>query len=198
MGNLRSVQKALERVGAEGLITSEPSAAEEAAGLILPGVGAFPRAMANLGDLGLDELLRERVAARVPLLGVCLGLQLLFEESVELGGAQGLGFLPGRVERLEAGGRKLPHIGWNLVTFRRPSALTAGLPPATPFYHVHSFAPLPAREEDVVGTSEYAGPFVSVVDRPPIYGVQFHPEKSSGAGLRLLENFARICARVAA
>jgi glutamine amidotransferase len=143
-------------------------------------------------------VLRERVAAGVPTLGVCLGLQLLFESSVELGGAAGLGFLPGRVEQLEADGRKLPHIGWNLVTFRRPSALTEGLPPAAPFYHVHSFAPAPARAGDVVGTSEYARPFVSVVDRPPLYGVQFHPEKSSAVGLRLLGNFARVCARVAA
>ena len=198
MGNRRSVEKALARVGARPQITDDHDAIRAADGLVVPGVGAFPRAMANLGDLGLDELLRERVAAGVPLLGVCLGLQLLFEESIELGGAQGLGFLPGRVDQLEASGRKLPHIGWNLVTFRRPSALTEGLPPATPFYHVHSFAPVPARKEEVVGTSEYAGPFVSVVDRPPIYGVQFHPEKSSGAGLRLLANFARVCARVAA
>jgi len=198
MGNRRSVEKALARVDARPKITDDHDAIRAADGLVVPGVGAFPRAMANLVDLGLDEVLRERVAAGVPLLGVCLGLQLLFEESVELGGAQGLGFLPGRVDQLDAGGRKLPHIGWNLVTFRRPSALTEGLPPATPFYHVHSFAPVPAREEDIVGTSEYAAPFVSVVDRPPIYGVQFHPEKSSGAGLRLLENFARVCTRVAA
>jgi len=198
MGNRRSVEKALARVGAEPTITNDHEAIRAADGLIVPGVGAFPRAMANLAALGLDELLRERVAAGVPTLGVCLGLQLLFDDSVERGGAAGLGLLPGRVEQLEAGGRKLPHIGWNLVTFRRPSALTEGLPAATPFYHVHSFAPVPAREEDVVGTSEYAAPFVSVVDRPPLYGVQFHPEKSSEAGLRLLANFTGVCARVTA
>jgi imidazole glycerol-phosphate synthase subunit HisH len=198
MGNRRSVEKALARVGAAPVITRDHEALRSADGLVVPGVGAFPRAMANLAELGLDEVLRERVAAGVPTLGVCLGLQLLFERSVELGGAAGLGFLPGRVEELDADGRKLPHIGWNLVTFRRPSALTEGLPPATPFYHVHSFAPVPGRAEDVVGTSEYARPFVSVVDRPPLYGVQFHPEKSSAAGLRLLDNFARVCARVAA
>jgi glutamine amidotransferase len=192
------VEKALARVGAAPVITRDHDGIRAADGLVLPGVGAFPRAMANLAELGLDELLRERVAAGTPLLGVCLGLQLLFEHSVELGGAAGLGLLPGRVEQLEAGRRKLPHIGWNLVTFRRRSPLTEGLPPATPFYHVHSFAPVPARSEDVVGTSEYETPFVSVVDRPPLYGVQFHPEKSSGAGLRLLENFAGVCARVAA
>jgi imidazole glycerol-phosphate synthase subunit HisH len=198
MGNRRSVEKALARVGARPVITRDHEAIRAADGLVVPGVGAFPRAMANLADLGLDDLLRERVAAGVPTLGVCLGLQLLFDESVELGGAAGLGLLPGRVEPLQVDGRKLPHIGWNLVTFRRPSVLTEGLPPATPFYHVHSFAPMPAREEDVVGTSEYAAPFVSVVDRPPLYGVQFHPEKSSGAGLRLLENFTSVCTRVAA
>jgi glutamine amidotransferase len=198
MGNRRSVEKALARVGADPVITRDHDVIRASDGLVVPGVGAFPRAMANLGELGLDELLRERLGEGVPTLGVCLGLQLLFDESVELGGAAGLGLLPGRVEQLEAGGRKLPHIGWNLVTFRRPSALTEGLPPATAFYHVHSFAPVPAREEDIVGTSEYATPFVSVVDRPPLYGVQFHPEKSSGAGLRLLENFTGVCARVAA
>jgi glutamine amidotransferase len=194
MGNRRSVEKALARVGGDPLITRDHEAIRASDGVVVPGVGAFPRAMANLAELGLDELLRERVAEGVPTLGVCLGMQLLFDESVELGGATGLGLLPGRVEQLDGGGRKLPHIGWSLVTFRRPSALTEGLPAATPFYHVHSFAPVPAREEDVVGTSEYATPFVSVVDRPPLYGVQFHPEKSSGAGLRLLENFMQVCA----
>jgi len=198
MGNRRSVEKALHRVGAEPTITNDHDAIRAAHGLVVPGVGAFPRAMANLAELGLDDLLRERLAEGVPTLGVCLGMQLLFDESVELGGAAGLGFLPGRVQQLAADGRKLPHIGWNLVTFRRPSALTEGLPPATPFYHVHSFAPVPAREHDVVGTSEYAAPFVSMVDRPPLYGVQFHPEKSSEAGLRLLANFTEVCARVAA
>ena len=198
MGNRRSVEKALQRVGADPIITADHDEIRAADGLVVPGVGAFPRAMSNLAELGLDELLGERVAAGVPTLGVCLGLQVLFDESVELGGAAGLGLLPGRVEQLPADGRKLPHIGWNLVTFSRPSALTEGLPPATPFYHVHTFAPVPARAEDIVGWSDYGAPFVSVVDRPPLYGVQFHPEKSSGAGLRLLENFTGVCARVAA
>jgi glutamine amidotransferase len=198
MGNRRSVEKALARVGAEPTITNDHAVIRAADGLVVPGVGAFPRAMANLADLGLDDLLRERLAAGVPTLGVCLGLQLFFDTSVEMGGTAGLGLLPGTVQALAATGRKLPHIGWNLVTFRRPSALTEGLPPTAPFYHVHSFAPVPARDEDVVGTSEYAAPFVSVVDRPPLYGVQFHPEKSSEAGLQLLANFAGVCARVAA
>ena len=118
MGNRRSVEKALARVGAAPTITNDHEVIRAADGLVVPGVGAFPRAMANLAELGLDELLREQVDAGVPTLGVCLGMQLLFDESVERGGATGLGFLPGRVEQLEAGGRKLPHIGWNLVTLR--------------------------------------------------------------------------------
>jgi glutamine amidotransferase len=125
-------------------------------------------------------------------------MQLLFDGSVELGGAAGLGLLPGRVEPLEAGDLKVPHIGWNLVRFERPSPLTAGLPDECAFYHVHTFAPVPAEPGDVLGRSEYGTSFVSAVARDPLFGVQFHPEKSSTHGLRLLENFAAICARVAA
>jgi imidazole glycerol-phosphate synthase subunit HisH len=199
MGNRRSVEKALERVGAEPLLTADHAALRSADGLVLPGVGAFPQAMRNLRDLGLDELLAERVEAGVPLLGICLGMQLLFERSVELGGAEGLGLLAGGVERLPAPGLKLPHIGWNLVRFRRPSAITAGLPEAAAFYHVHTFAPVPARAEEIVGVSDYGGPFASVVADPerPLYGVQFHPEKSSAHGLALLGSFVDACAPVA-
>jgi imidazole glycerol-phosphate synthase subunit HisH len=199
MGNRRSVEKALARVGATPVISSDHEELRAADGLILPGVGAFPRAMANLRERGLDELMAERRAAGVPLLGLCLGLQLLFAESVELAGGAGLGLLPGRVVRVvPPPGGKLPHIGWNLVTFRRESELTVGLPEATPFYHVHSFAPEPADPDDVLGTSEYGSTFVSVVARPPLYGAQFHPEKSSVHGLALLHNFAAICGRVPA
>jgi glutamine amidotransferase len=154
--------------------------------------------MRNLRALRLDELLPERVGAGVPLLGICLGMQLLFDRSVELGGAEGLGVLAGTVERLRAGGRKLPHIGWNLVRFRRPSALTAALPEAAAFYHVHSFTPVPENDDEVVGLSDYGGPFASVVAHPerPLFGVQFHPEKSSGHGLALLRAFVGVCERV--
>jgi glutamine amidotransferase len=196
MGNRRSVEKALERVGAEPRVTRDHAELRAADGLVLPGVGAFPQAMRNLRELGLDELLRERVDAGAPLLGICLGMQLLFERSVELGGAEGLGLLTGGVERLPAPGLKLPHIGWNLVRFRRPSAITADLPEAAAFYHVHTFAPVPDRAEEVVGVSDYGGPFASVVadlDRA-LYGVQFHPEKSSAHGLTLLGSFVRACA----
>ncbi|HEV3284608.1 MAG TPA: imidazole glycerol phosphate synthase subunit HisH [Solirubrobacteraceae bacterium] len=194
MGNRRSVEKALEHVGARASVGSDLATLRSADGLVLPGVGAFPRAMQRIRELGLDELLRERIAAGTPVLGVCLGMQLAFESSTEQGGSEGLGMIPGEVRELQAGALKLPHIGWNDVTFAKPgSALLADLPPSCAFYHVHSFAPVPASREDVLGTAEYGAPFVSAVEHGSFYGVQFHPEKSSAAGLRLLANFARIC-----
>ena len=194
MGNRRSVEKALEHIGARASVTAEEERLRRADGLVLPGVGAFPRAMRNLGELGLDELLRERLAAGTPVLGICLGLQLAFERSSEQGGAAGLGIVAGEVRPLDAADLKLPHIGWNEVRFARPqSRLIVDLPRACAFYHVHSFAPVPASSEQVLGVAEYGAPFVTAVEAPPFYGVQFHPEKSSAAGLRLLANFARIC-----
>jgi imidazole glycerol-phosphate synthase subunit HisH len=193
MGNLRSVEKAFERVGADVAITSDHAVARAAAGIVLPGVGAFPRAMERIMELRLDELLAERIEAGVPLLGICLGLQLLFESSDELGGASGLGFLPGVVGGLDAPGLKVPHIGWAEVRWRRESPLTEGIEAGTPFYFVHSFTPRPAAE-DVLGTAEYGSAFACAAERGNVFGVQFHPEKSSAAGLRLLSNFARICA----
>ncbi|HEY3192727.1 MAG TPA: imidazole glycerol phosphate synthase subunit HisH [Solirubrobacterales bacterium] len=193
MGNLRSVEKALERVGAEAEITSERAAAESADGVILPGVGAFPRAMERVRELGLDELVAGRIDAGVPVLGICLGLQLLFESSVENEGGSGLSLLGGVVAPLEANGYKVPHIGWSPVRWAHDSRLTPGLGDETPFYFVHSFAPRPAAEADVLGTAAYGGRFACAVERPPLYGVQFHPEKSSSAGLGLLANFVGIC-----
>jgi imidazole glycerol-phosphate synthase subunit HisH len=198
MGNRRSVEKALERVGARPVLTGDHVALRAADGLVVPGVGAFPEAMRRLSARGLDELVIERAAARIPVLGICLGMQLLFDSSVERGGAAGLRLLAGAVGRLDPRGAKLPHIGWNQVRWRRGSALTAGLPDPCAFYHVHSFVARPADDHDVVGESEYGEPFASVVGRDPVYGVQFHPEKSSAAGLGLLANFAAICSRVAA
>jgi imidazole glycerol-phosphate synthase subunit HisH len=197
MGNLRSVEKALERVGASATITSDPEPARAADGLILPGVGAFPAAMARVRDLRLEALIAERLEAGTPVLGICLGLQLLFSASVENEGAGGLGLLTGEVTPLEAPGLKVPHIGWSPVRWERESLLTDGIESESPFYFVHSFAPRPDAA-DVLGTAEYGERFVCAVDRAPVYGVQFHPEKSSAAGLRLLSNFARICAGVPA
>jgi imidazole glycerol-phosphate synthase subunit HisH len=193
MGNLRSVEKALERVGAEIEITSQRDRAESADGVILPGVGAFPRAMERVREIGLDELVARRIDAGRPVLGICLGLQLLFESSVENEGASGLALLDGVVGPLEANGYKVPHIGWSPVRWEHASPLTEGLGDETPFYFVHSFAPRPASEDDVLGTAAYGERFTCAVERPPLYGVQFHPEKSSSAGLGLLSNFVRIC-----
>ena len=189
MGNRRSVEKALEHVGARAVITSDHREIAEAERIVLPGVGAFPRAMRNLRELGLEAVLRERAAAGVPLLGVCLGMQLLFDSSTELGGATGLGLLGGEVTSLRAEGQKLPHIGWNEVGLRRPSKLTAGLAGKVAFYHVHSFACRPADPGDTVGESEYGEAFSTIVERGNVAGVQFHPEKSSRDGLALLRNF---------
>jgi glutamine amidotransferase len=195
MGNRRSVEKALAHIGANVAVTNDHERLRAAAGLVVPGVGAFPRGMAKLRELGLDELLRERLAASTPVLGICLGMQLGFERSTEQGGTPGLGVIAGEVRELEHGSLKLPHIGWNEVSLVAGSPLTDGLPERCAFYHVHSFAPVPSTAEDIIGTSIYGAPFTSVVAHDSFYGVQFHPEKSSAAGLRLLANFGRICAR---
>jgi imidazole glycerol-phosphate synthase subunit HisH len=192
MGNLRSVEKALEHVGAVATISSEAEAIRPADGLVLPGVGAFPKAMERVRELGLDELIAERLDAGVPILGICLGLQLLFDSTTELGGAQGIGLLPGGVAELDADGLKVPHIGWSPVRWEKESRLTDGIESETPFYFVHSFAPVPAGG-DLLGSATYGARFACAAERDNVFGVQFHPEKSSGAGLRLLSNFAGIC-----
>ena len=194
MGNLRSAEKALEHVGAEAEITRDHARIRSADGVVLPGVGAFPRAMEEVRRLGFDSLLRDLVQEGRPVLGICLGMQLLFEGSTELGGAEGIGVLEGRVEELDAYDLKVPQIGWNRVSWRRPSPLREGLPDPCAFYHVHSFAPRPARSGDVLGTAAYGAEFVTAVERGAVAGVQFHPEKSGPDGLRLLANFSRRCA----
>ena len=186
MGNRRSVEKALEHVGATVARTADPDEIRAADAVVVPGVGAFPEAMRRLHAAGLDEVIRERAETGTPVLGICLGMQLLFERSVEHEGAPGLGLLPGEVTALEA--PKVPHIGWNRVAMRRASGLTRGLGDATAFYHVHSFV-CRASEEDVVGEGEYGERFASIVERDNVAGVQFHPEKSSRDGLHLLANF---------
>jgi glutamine amidotransferase len=191
MGNRRSVEKALEHVGASASITRDLRDLEQADALVLPGVGAFPSGMANLRRYKLDELLGERVAAGTPLLGICLGMQLLFDSSDELGElTPGLGLIGGQVGALEAGQLRIPHIGWNEVRFERASQLTAHLPEGgAPFYHVHSYVARPAEPQAVVGTAEYGERFATIVQRGCVYGTQFHPEKSSRDGLTLLTSF---------
>jgi cyclase len=191
MGNRVSVAKALDRVGARATITKQHDELRDADGVVIVGVGAFPEAMRNLEEF--VPLLKERYAAKKAILGVCLGLQLFFDGSEEHGGAPGLGFLEGEVTRLKASSERLPHIGWNRVRWHQPSELLDGLPDECAFYHVHSYAAQPADGGVVLGTTEYGGQFVSAVQHDSLFGVQFHPEKSSSDGLRLLENFTKIC-----
>jgi imidazole glycerol-phosphate synthase subunit HisH len=193
MGNLRSAEKALERVGAKVERTTDPGAAEGADGLVLPGVGAFPEAMRRIRKAGFDTVAAESAAAGTPVLGICLGMQLLFDSSSEGEGAEGLGLIPGDVVPLSADGLKVPHIGWSPVRWERDAAITEGLGPEPPFYFVHSFTPAPAEEADVLGTAAYGDRFACAVARENVFGLQFHPEKSSAAGLALLKNFIAIC-----
>ena len=198
VGNRRSVEKAFEKVGASVALTGDAEQLREADGLVVPGVGAFPEAMRRLRASGLDQVVLERAEAGVPVMGLCLGMQLLFESSSEHEGATGLGLLPGRIVKLDTRGEKLPHIGWNTISWTRSSPLTEGLPDPAAFYHVHSYAPEPADDEVVLGTGEYGSPFVSFVERGRVFGAQCHPEKSSTHGLQLLGNFVRICTGVPA
>jgi glutamine amidotransferase len=196
MGNRRSVEKALEHVGATVARTADHDRIRAADGIVVPGVGAFPEAMRRLRGAGLDAVIRERAADGVPVIGLCLGMQLLFTRSDEHEGAEGLDLIPGAVVKLEAPGLSIPHIGWHTVTFERPSPLTEGLGDAATFYHVHSYVPEPDDPADVVGRGDYGGPFVSIVQRDNVMGAQFHPEKSSREGLALLRNFVGLRAAV--
>jgi glutamine amidotransferase len=194
MGNRRSVQKALEHVGAAAAISGDHDELLSADGLVVPGVGAFPLAMRRLTELGLAELIRSRAADGAPLLGICLGMQLLFDRSLELEPTEGLGLIPGDVTALDARGLRIPHIGWNEVSFERGSPLSVGLPAGgCPFYHVHSLAARPRDPADIVATTLYGERFATMVTRASVSGVQFHPEKSSEHGLQMLRNFVRLC-----
>ncbi len=193
VGNLRSVQKALERVGATAVVTSDPAALDAAQGVVLPGVGAFGDGMENLQARRLVAPVLRQVESRKPLLGICLGMQLLFEESEEMGLHQGLGLLPGRVVRFPDGELKVPHIGWNqlrMMGTRPEMALLQDIQDGAYAYFVHSYYPVPAEPGDLLALTEYGLEFASVVGRGQIYGAQFHPEKSQDVGLRMLQNFA--------
>jgi glutamine amidotransferase len=194
-GNLRSVAKALERSRLEVRVVGDPAELRRADGVVLPGVGAFADAVANLRDKGLDDAVRESIAAGRPYLGLCLGLQVLFEESDEHGPTRGLGLLPGRVDRFAAedpagAPLRVPHIGWNGVRFRGSHPMLAQLPAEDCYYFVHSYKAVPARPEIAVGLSDYGGDFAAAVASENLFAVQFHPEKSQSAGRKLLDAYA--------
>ncbi|HEV3010211.1 MAG TPA: imidazole glycerol phosphate synthase subunit HisH [Burkholderiales bacterium] len=192
MGNLRSVSKALEHVapGAEVVVTAAPETILSSERVVVPGQGALPDCMRQLGTSGAREAVVE-AAAEKPFLGICIGLQMLFERGEE-GDTAGLGLLPGQVPRfLPSSGLKIPHIGWNEVAQVRPHALWAGIPDRSRFYFVHSYYPAPRDAALTAATSVYGAPFTCAIARDNIFAVQFHPEKSQSAGLQLLSNFVR-------
>ena len=193
MGNLRSVQKALEAVGASAVVTCDPERVREADKVILPGVGAFEDAIAELRRTGLGDAFVDAVRAGSPVLGVCLGLQLLFDESDEGGRHQGLGLIPGRVVRFEAGsGRKVPHMGWNSLRVLRESPLLRGLGENPSVYFVHSYYVVPDDPGVVAAEADYPGPFAAMIWRENLLACQFHPEKSQRVGLAMYRNFAAL------
>jgi imidazole glycerol-phosphate synthase subunit HisH len=187
-GNTLSVTRALERMGARVDLTPDPERVATADAVVLPGVGAFGDCVRKLEERGMDAACREAYRSGMPFLGVCVGLQILFEGSEESPGVEGLGILPGAVVRFKAGALKVPHMGWNQLTLERDHPLLAGLD-GEAFYFVHSYYPDPAEPQDALGTSEYGVRFCAAAGRENLAAVQFHPEKSSRAGLKLYENF---------
>jgi glutamine amidotransferase len=193
MGNLRSVQKGFERVGHSAVITSDPAVLADAEKIILPGVGAFRDAISALRERKLVEPLRAAIDAGKPLLGICLGLQLLFDKSYEDGEYEGLGVVPGDVVRFQVAPEyKVPHMGWNQIDFRRRPPVFEGVDDGAYFYFVHSYYVAPRQSSVVATETDYAGAFCSSIWRDNLFAVQFHPEKSQAAGLRLLKNFAEL------
>jgi glutamine amidotransferase len=193
MGNLRSVQKGFKHLGHEAVITDDPAALATAERIVLPGVGAFCDAMAELRRRGFVQPIREAAAAGKPILGVCLGLQLFFDVSYEDGRHEGLGLIPGKVIRFDAAdGLKVPHMGWNQIHIRRRPPILEGIEDGTYFYFVHSYYAVPESPDDTAAATDYPHPFCSIAWRGNLYATQFHPEKSQRDGLRLLDNFARL------
>jgi glutamine amidotransferase len=193
MGNLRSVQKALEAVGSEAVVSADPDQVRRASKVILPGVGAFADAIDELRRTGLGEAFVEAVRAGKPCLGVCLGLQLLFDVSEEDGEHRGLGLIRGRVIRFAPEpGLKVPHMGWNTLRVCKPSPLLEGLEPEPSVYFVHSYYARPDDPSDVIAEADYPRPFAAMVGRENLAAAQFHPEKSQRVGLAMYANFARL------
>ncbi|HEY7911939.1 MAG TPA: imidazole glycerol phosphate synthase subunit HisH [Blastocatellia bacterium] len=190
VGNLRSVEKAFEAVGARASVTADPGAIREAEKLVLPGVGAFGECISRLRSSRLDDLVLEAAEAGKPVLGLCVGLQLMFDEGHEFGVHRGLGLMRGRVVRFPENGPHVPQIGWNQIENVREHPLMEGLPDGTYFYFVHSYHIEAEEPQDVLAETEYGIRYPSICARGSIAGVQFHPEKSQAAGLRLLANFA--------
>jgi glutamine amidotransferase len=188
IGNLRSVQKGFEHVGAAPTITDDPALVADAEAIVLPGVGAFGDGMNGLRSRGLDGAVFDAIKRGVPFFGICVGLQLLFEESEEMGIHRGLGVMPGRIVRFQAN-LTVPHMGWNQIEQRRSHPLLAGVPEGEFAYFAHSYHVVTEDPSIVVATTDYGGPFPSVVARDNVWAIQFHPEKSQQIGLRLLENF---------
>jgi len=194
-GNLRSVSKALERSGLRAEVCRDPASLRQADGIVLPGVGAFADAASSLRAKGLDEAIMAAIRGGRPYLGLCLGLQLLFDESDEHGSTPGFGLLPGRIERFgdrdpEGGVLRVPHIGWNSVRFEGSHPMLKGLPAEDCFYFVHSYRAVPRDPSQIVGTTDYGGPFAAAVAKDAAFAVQFHPEKSQSSGKRLLDAFS--------
>lgn len=191
-GNIRSVENALNSLGIENVVTSDPAVIREADRVILPGVGAFGDAMKKLEDRGLTEVIRE-AAAEKPFLGICLGLQLLFDSSEEAPGVKGLSVLPGEIVRIpEGGGRKIPHIGWNDLSFPKESELFRGVAEGSYVYFVHSYYLRAEHPEDVAATTEYGVTIHAAVSHGKVFACQFHPEKSGDVGMQILRNFAAV------
>lgn len=189
-GNLMSVHNSLDFLGYENKIAASPEVIEQAAGVILPGVGAFPDAMDALHASGLTDVVLEAAKTK-PFLGICLGMQMLFEESDEVRPCKGLGLLPGRIERIRTS-LKLPQIGWNALDILRPNAMTEGVQQGDYVYFVHSFMAVPAEEGDLAAVTDYGARVPAMVARGNLFGCQFHPEKSGKVGLEMLKNFAKL------
>lgn len=191
MGNLRSVQKGFEKVGFDARITSDPNEVRKADKVVLPGVGAFGDAMHNLRETHMVEVIEETVKAGKPFLGICLGLQLMFESSEEFGLHEGLKLLPGHV-RLFPPGLKIPHMGWNQIEIQKEDPILKDIPDGSAFYFVHSYYVDPADPKDTTTLTEYGIRFTSIASSENLFGIQFHPEKSSTLGLRILKNFGEL------